>query len=224
MLDKELEKLKPLPEGFTSVMEFNEYLNDIKEKEQNLFGERGKLQQQYYTIELELQNKKSSKDLEEEIRIYEENYRNYLKKAKNLIKLKELIDDTLNDINNNTFAPIVDSFNKYLAYITGDKYRVKDFKESLEFEIGNDTSNLSIDLLSTGTYDTVALALKFALIENMFDNETFIVLDDCLVDLDEDRKQKAAELIKEFAKKHQVIFTTCSMDTANLLEGNLICL
>jgi exonuclease SbcC len=224
MLDKELDKLKPLPEGFTSVMEFNEYLNDIKEKEQNLFGERGKLQQQYYTIELELQNKKSSKDLEEEIRIYEENYKNYLKKAKNLIKLKELIDDTLNDINNNTFAPIVDSFNKYLAHITGDKYKVKDFKESLEFEIGNDTSNLSIDLLSTGTYDTVALALKFALIENMFDNETFIVLDDCLVDLDEDRKQKAAELIKEFAKKHQVIFTTCSMDTANLLEGNLICL
>ncbi|MCX7694354.1 MAG: hypothetical protein N2Z71_01370 [Caloramator sp.] len=92
----------------------------------------------------------------------------------------------------------------------------------MEFEIGNDTANITVELLSTGTYDTVALALKFALIDNMFDKETFIVLDDCLVDLDEERKQKAVELIKEFSKKHQVIFTTCSRDTAELLGGNMI--
>lgn len=222
MLNKELSNLKPLPERFTSVIAFNKYLNEMKDMEQRLFSERSKLQQQYYSIELDLQNKKSSKDLEEEIRVYEDYYRSYLKKAKNLLKLKNLIYETLDEINNNTFSPIIKSFNEYLGYITNNKYVVKEFSETLGFEIGNDTSKLSLELLSNGTYDTVALALKFALIDNMFDNEIFIVLDDCLVDLDEERRQKAIELIKKFAEKHQVIFTTCNKDTAKLLGGNLI--
>lgn len=224
IIENDLSKLKPIPEGFSDVSEFTTYLNEIKEKEHQLLNEKIMLQQRYNTIEYVLQNKKSSKELEEEIKIYEGNFESYKNKAKNLIKLKEIIEETLDEINNNTFRPIVESFNRYLSFITNNKYEVKDFKETLDFEIGNENTNISVDLLSSGTYDTVALALKFALIDNMFDKETFIVLDDCLVDLDEERRQKAVELIKEFATKHQVIFTTCSMDTANLLDGKLICL
>ena len=78
-------------------------------------------------------------------------------------------------------------------------------------------------MLSTGTYDAVALALRMAIAEYIFgENKGFIILDDCLVDLDPGRKQAAADLIKKFAEKHQVIFTTCSPETADLLGGFII--
>ncbi|MDD4089317.1 MAG: hypothetical protein PHP29_06470 [Tissierellia bacterium] len=37
------------------------------------------------------------------------------------------------------------------------------------------------------------------------------------MDLDPNRKETAVKLISQFAKKHQIIFTTCNPDTANLL-------
>ena len=70
--------------------------------------------------------------------------------------------------------------------------------------------------------DILSATLKFA---GKYEYSCFIVGErdqGCLVDLDPDRKEKAAELIKNFAKKHQVIFTTCSPETARLLGGNLI--
>lgn len=80
-----------------------------------------------------------------------------------------------------------------------------------------------MNLLSAGTYDSVALALRLALLDNILgESKGFLILDDCLVDLDPDRRGKAAELIKNFAERHQVIFTTCSPETAGLLGGNLI--
>jgi exonuclease SbcC len=83
--------------------------------------------------------------------------------------------------------------------------------------------NIPIELLSTGTYDAVALALRLAVAEYIFgDSKGFIILDDCLVDLDPGRKQAAVNLIKRFAEKHQVIFTTCSPETADLLGGTII--
>ena len=82
---------------------------------------------------------------------------------------------------------------------------------------------MPIDKLSAGTYDSVALALRFAIVENIYDeNGGFMILDDCLVDLDPDRRDAAIEIINEFCKNNQVIFTTCSPDTADMLKGNLI--
>ncbi|NLG32528.1 MAG: hypothetical protein GX550_03315, partial [Syntrophomonadaceae bacterium] len=92
----------------------------------------------------------------------------------------------------------------------------------LILEKGGNTS-IPVELLSTGTYDAVALALRLAVTEYIFgDQKGLLILDDCLVDLDPGRKQAAAELLKQFAEKHQVIFTTCSPDTANLLGGAII--
>ena len=42
------------------------------------------------------------------------------------------------------------------------------------------------------------------------------------VDLDPERKQQSVNIIKDFAKDNQVIFTTCDPQTAELLGGNII--
>ncbi|MGM0410998.1 MAG: ATP-binding protein, partial [Bacillota bacterium] len=62
-----------------------------------------------------------------------------------------------------------------------------------------------------------------ALFKNMFSKEeSFIILDDCLVNLDPSRKEKAIELIQRFSEKYQVIFSTCNPETAKNLGGNII--
>ena len=66
-------------------------------------------------------------------------------------------------------------------------------------------------------------ALRFALYENLFaDKPVFIILDDCLVNLDPERTKKAIKLIKNFQDKYQIIFSTCDPETARRLGGNVI--
>ena len=118
---------------------------------------------------------------------------------------------------------LVKEFITALEKITDGKYSTGDINENLNITIKNDDLEIPIDKLSAGTYDSVALALRFSIMKQIFkDNKGYLILDDCLVDLDNERKLQAVELIKEFAQDYQVIFTTCDYVTAQMLSGNLI--
>ncbi|EOD00605.1 ATP-binding protein [Caldisalinibacter kiritimatiensis] len=161
--------------------------------------------------------------------IYKEKNKEYeklLSRANSLMRIKEEFDSVLEEMDQNSFEPLVDSFSKYLTKLTLDNYSIGDISEEFNLIVKtSDSKTMPIDLLSAGTYDCVALALRLAILENLFEDENgFIILDDCLVDLDPERKQRAIETIKEFGKDRQVIFTTCNPDTAQALGGNIICL
>jgi exonuclease SbcC len=49
--------------------------------------------------------------------------------------------------------------------------------------------------------------------------EGFLVLDDPLVDLDPDRRQRAAAVLTEISKKQQLVIFTCHPNHAQLLAG-----
>ena len=86
-----------------------------------------------------------------------------------------------------------------------------------------ESTRMPLELLSTGTRDSVGLAVRLALAENLLrETRGILVLDDCLVDMDPYRKDAAVRMIREFADQHQIIFTTCSPETAAKLEGNTI--
>lgn len=78
-------------------------------------------------------------------------------------------------------------------------------------------------MLSYGTYDAAALALRFAIFDNLFSNYGgFIILDDCLVNLDPRRRKNAIDLINQYQKKYQIIYTTCDPERAAEFEANII--
>ncbi|RLB19646.1 MAG: hypothetical protein DRG63_00560 [Deltaproteobacteria bacterium] len=52
--------------------------------------------------------------------------------------------------------------------------------------------------------------------------EEFVIMDDPLVDLDPDRRSRAADAIKEFAKHKQIILLTCHPIHARILGGHQI--
>lgn len=79
------------------------------------------------------------------------------------------------------------------------------------------------EILSAGTRKTVLLAFRLAILNYYFPNgDGLIVLDDDLLDMDPNRRLQAAALLKSFAEKNQVIFTTCDPVIAKLLGGNQI--
>ena len=112
-----------------------------------------------------------------------------------------------------------------MSYITGGKYGSLEIRDDLEIILDASEKKIALDILSSGTLDSVALAFRLALIEEMsHDDGTITVLDDCLVNMDPERQKNAVELIKRHGQKHQVIFTTCNPEICQLLGGSQIIL
>ncbi|MEJ6952293.1 ATP-binding protein [Natronospora cellulosivora (SeqCode)] len=222
---KELAKLAELPEEYQSAEEFKSQLSSLR-------GEKDSLDNEFYERKEALSNlttelaDESYEELETRKLTYQRDFDAKVKKARNLIKIKEVINKELDAMDENTFTPLLDSFSKYLSILTVANYNLGEINDDFHLKIINqDEKALPVDIrfLSFGTYDAVALAFRFALIEQLFeDGEGFIVLDDCLVNLDPERKRKAVEVIQKFSNDFQLIFTSCNPDTAQDLGGNII--
>ncbi len=74
----------------------------------------------------------------------------------------------------------------------------------------NDGLTFQPNELSQGTQEQLYLAIRFALATVHSKHTSFpIFIDDIFVNFDQRRRQKAVEIMKEMAKKHQIIFFTC---------------
>lgn len=77
--------------------------------------------------------------------------------------------------------------------------------------------------LSEGTKDTVFLAYRLAVLDQLFpEGGGVIVLDDPFTDMDAMRTEQSVDLVKSCAQRHQVIFLTCKEDLAEALGGHRI--
>lgn len=222
-IQNQLDSLAPLPEEYESTDEFRNALKQtrIEYEEEHLL--LSNLKEKYFEIENSLPTS-TYEELSKEYLEEQDKFNKRLEKANRLLKIKETFESTKMKMDESSFTPIIKTFSDYLKLLTNGNYRAQEIDSDFNLKLKRDDNTIMpLDLLSSGTYDSVALALRFALLENILgDIKGFLILDDCLVDLDPWRKEMAVKLIQQFAEKHQVIFTTCSPDTANLLGGNLI--
>jgi DNA repair protein SbcC/Rad50 len=221
--EKELVNLNPLPDKFESIEEYKNYISDLRNIIETNKREYDSLRDDYFDAERQLPDT-SYEELREQFKEKDKEFINLKKRLDKIIKIKYAFDQTLEDMDKDTFKPLSDSFSKYLSIVTLGKYKIDSLNDSLNLELKNINNNtMPLDLLSSGTYDCAALALRFSLLEYIIGKANgFIIMDDCLVDLDPDRREMAINLIHEYSKENQVIFTTCSPDTAKLLGGNII--
>ncbi len=221
---KELKNLQQLPSEFDSTKEFMHKLQDLRSTKDEMEEKYRITHKQLIEINAELPDE-STEEIEKKYLQLEKELQRYQKKAKNLMRINEVVVEKLAEMDENSFAPLVNSFSNYLTKLTAGHYELGNVDASFELMIADQNKQLPVDsrYLSYGTYDSAALALRFALLDQLYqENKGFLVLDDCLVNLDPERRKKAVELIKQFANKHQVIFTTCSPATAEELAGKII--
>ena len=128
------------------------------------------------------------------------------------------------NVHNNPTQDIADRFLQYLSLISDGRIAT-DFPEAEKLNMliySNDTL-LDYGKLSDGTKETVSLAFRLAVLDHLFpDGGGVIVLDDPFNDMDQDRVAQSCLLLKECAKRHQVIFLTCREEYLPLLQGNEI--
>ena len=125
---------------------------------------------------------------------------------------------------NEPMRDIADSFAHYLGVISGGKVSSEFPKaDKLNMNIYSGNRHLDYGKLSEGTRDTVSLAFRLAVLDHLFpQGGGVVVFDDPFTDMDADRMAQSCELIKECAKRHQVIFLTCREDYLSMLNGNNI--
>lgn len=220
---EKLGKLAELPAGTASADSFRKELSDLRKAYEEDQGRLSSLKQKYYEIEKNLPES-TTEELAKILEMEESNFEKKLAKGKKLLKIKTAFEATRSQIDEASFNPVIQAFSNYLSMLTKDAYQVKEIDKAFNFKIDkNAVATIPLSLLSTGTYDSVALALRLALLESILaDSKGFVVLDDCLVDLDPTRKEMAVKILQGFAEKHQVIFTTCSPETARELGGDLV--
>ena len=115
-------------------------------------------------------------------------------------------------------------FAHYLDMISGGKVS-SEFPEGdkLNMMVYSSDNLLDYGKLSEGTKETVSLAFRLAVLDHLFpEGGGVIVFDDPFTDMDEDRTACSCELLKECAKRHQVIFLTCREEYLDMLEGHCI--
>jgi len=220
-----LEKLAELPERFDTSKGYYHTLKRLRKEHDKLNEDFKEKSEKMYIAKSELP-KNSTENMKEELQDLKYDFKRLIKRAKSLLKIKNVYNKKLEEIDDKSFNPLIESFSRYINILTDGKYKVSNLDDKFQIELeSKDGKKLPADIykLSYGTSDSAALALRFALFENMFgENNGFVILDDCLVNLDPARREKAIGLIQGFSEKYQVIFSTCDPNTAIDLGGNII--
>ena len=136
----------------------------------------------------------------------------------------EVFKSQKENIHDNPMQDIADSFSHYLSVISDGRVS-SEFPEADKLAMQVYSNDLPLDYgkLSEGTKETVSLAFRLAVLDHLFpDGGGVIVLDDPFTDMDSERTNQACKLVKECAKRHQVIFMTCRTEYLQMLGGNTI--
>lgn len=218
-LERSLETLKnECPSGFESSEEFIAHVEKVRaaitQKRASLA--RLKDEQNLYTADM------TAKEAAETAQKNDEYFIRDVARAVSLEKIMRAVNHTLHSIHAHVYQGLTEHFQTYLSELTQGRYKTSELNHSLEFTLTCGNHEVPPALLSAGTADALALAFRFAMLDDMMGKDGVCVLDDCLVDLDAQRRECAVQLIRRYAGKHQVIFATCSPENARLLGGNLI--
>ena len=105
--------------------------------------------------------------------------------------------------------PMKDSIKKYFDITLKEK---EEFSLNIDFDLKFLENGLTkeISYYSKGYQQIVALCMRFALIDVLYENEKpFVVLDDPLVNFDEDKLKVVIDLLKDISKNLQIVYFTC---------------
>ena len=112
-------------------------------------------------------------------------------------------------------------FGAYLDVLSGGRLKLEELDEKLNARLSSGPYELAGPYLSEGTKDTLLLAFRLAMLEHLFpEGGASAVFDDPLTDMDPGRQQRACGLIRQFARRNQVIFFTCDEKYRQMLGGN----
>ena len=191
------DKLDPLPTLPQNVDE------KIAERERYIALLKRQYDTDIETLESEDQKRASLEELERRLVTYKTN-------LSVIQKTSTLLEEAKDAMTSRYLGGTKAGFERYVKEISGEcgEYTVDTSFTVAKSERG---SSKKAEAYSRGTRELYSLAMRLALIDSLYENESpFVMLDDPFVSFDDEKVARALKLIRNIAKHRQVIYLTCS--------------
>lgn len=127
-----------------------------------------------------------------------------------LEKTTELLQEAKEQFTSRYMTPVANAFRKYYQKITGDTNDNWQLDANISIKMKESGEYRDTAWFSTGYQDLIGVCMRLALVDAMFPLEkSFLILDDPFVNLDDEKLDRANELVSAVSKDYQVIYFTC---------------
>ena len=195
-----VERIRSADELDRRGIELSHLLSDVS-RERALLDRQYRADAELLEAREELISKKD--ELEERLEKYTENLE--------IIKLtKKYLETARDNMTVKYLGKTKSGFDSYTKRISGDE---GGFSMDTDFSVSKieGAKTHATEAYSRGMRDLYNLAVRFALIDSLYENEEpFVILDDPFIAFDDEKSEKALEILREFAKERQIIYFTCS--------------
>jgi DNA repair exonuclease SbcCD ATPase subunit len=217
-----LKALPTVPEGFATPDLFLEELTRREAENRD----RPAMLKELATSQQTLMDKigdRSTTELAEESDRLEQAFTRTLREGQAYERILEVLDEVESEQETDPLAGFTAKVTDWFGRITGGAEALQ-FDADLPTQVTRGPVATPPDYLSQGAVSALALVLRLALAEvHLGTNRGFIVLDDPFVDIDAERRERAKDLLRTFADRHQVIFITChEPHAAGLGESSVV--
>ena len=205
--EKELDALAPLPTGYESAAIFQKKYAHALEKQRTAGEQKHSLELQKQALQ---EPTVSLSDAKEQTQRARAAFDQALQEGKAFRRIQSSLQTLLASADENAFMPLHQKTETYLARLSGGRFNRIPFDATEPQRLEGDNVSLPVSLLSKGTKDILALSLRLAAADVYLESKAgFVMMDDPLVDMDSARRKAAAEVLSEFAARHQTILFTC---------------
>lgn len=222
-LVERLSRSAPLPEGFSDAETFVRDFESAQKKLADLRVELKGLEGDKNTLADKAPDQ-SAEELAVQAREAEEAFRLELRHGEALERIGVVARGLLGEGASSIYDGMRSELEKLIAGMTGGRHLWVEMDGSLPRALADGKgTRIGWELLSAGTKDTLALALRMAMAAYFLQgSDGFMMMDDPLVDMDPTRRKAAAQSLVAFGSLRQLIIFTCHPSTAQALGGNLI--
>ena len=106
--------------------------------------------------------------------------------------------------------PFKEAFNKVFETVAGEKKDKISVDINMKVTESSQSGEKEFEFLSQGYRDAISICQRLALLDTIYLNEKpFILLDDPLVNLDEDKVNVMTKILKDFSENYQTIYLYC---------------
>lgn len=179
--------------------ELDKIIIDLNNKKQDRINLKNELEKQIDILEIQTSLKEKLVN----------DYQKYCGKYEIYSNTLKLLSSAQEKLMAKYVKPMKDSIKKYFDITLKEK---DEFLLNIDFDLKFLENGLTkeISYYSKGYQQIVALCMRFALIDVLYENEKpFVVLDDPLVNFDEDKLKVVIDLLKDISKNLQIVYFTC---------------
>jgi exonuclease SbcC len=222
-ITRRIDASAPLPAGFSDPQSFLSAYEKARDDAKTLADERARLSDRKRELEVRAPGE-TADELAGPLRDAEAAFETAVRRGRALERISRTADALLLESDSAVFRGMQAELDPLIQAMSLGHHARVDMEGTLPRGLADGSGRaLPWELLSGGTRDTLALAVRLAMASFFLrDTDGFLMLDDPLVEMDPERQKAAARALASFAEKRQLIVFTCHPATAELLGGTPI--